>query len=349
MILLAAAEVPVQTVVRPEAITTLGVWAGWWTLVILCVLASALCSGMELGVYSVNRVRLDLRAARTPVDRAARTLREELEQPGRVLATLLIANSIVNALAAEGATRLLEMGRYSAVMVAVISTFVLSPVLFVAADALPKELFRVEADRLVPALARPLRLVRVLLTVTGVLPLVRMFGAMLERVMKLPRDMANDARQRIALLIKEGAGHGVLSESQVSLVDRALAFQGVRVIDEMTPWADVRVLPASADRSRLLELVGPSGHAFFPCVDRAGRVVGVIRVLDLYAQSKKAPQDLIIPVPRLSPTMSARDALARLRQKRTRIAVVEDASGRAIGIVTAKDLVEPLTGELAGL
>lgn len=331
------------------ALATMGEWAVWWTVVILCILASALCSGMELGAYSINRVRLDLRAARTPVDRAARTLREELERPGRVLATLLITNSIVNALAAEGTTRLLEMSRYSATMVAVISTFVLSPVLFVAADALPKELFRVEADRLVPMLARPLRLVRVLLTVTGVLPLVQVFGSLLERVLRLPADSANDARQRIAMLLKEGAGHGVLSESQVSLVDRALAFQAVRVIDEMTPWSEVRVVPAGADRSRVLEIVGPSPHAFFPCVDRAGRVVGVIRHIDLFAQTKRTTPDLIVPVPRVPPAMTARDALAKLRQKRTRIAIVEDAQGRPIGIVTAKDLVEPLTGELAGL
>ena len=39
----------------------------------------------------------------------------------------------------------------------------------------------------------------------------------------------SDARQRIALLLKEGAGHGVLSESQVTLVDRALMLRGVTV------------------------------------------------------------------------------------------------------------------------
>jgi CBS domain containing-hemolysin-like protein len=45
----------------------------------------------------------------------------------------------------------------------------------------------------------------------------------------------------------------------------------------------------------------------------------------------------------------AREALATLRLKKSRVAIVEDATGRPIGLVTAKDLVAPLTGELAGL
>ena len=266
-----------------------------------------------------------------------------------MLATLLISNNIVNALAAEGAVRLLTAGGYTPLQTALINTLVLAPVLFVAGDALPKELFRVEADKVMPVLAVPLRVARLVLTWTGVLPLVQAFAVLLERAMKLPQDSANDARQRIAMLLKEGAGHGALSESQATLVDRALAFRGVTVADEMTPWSDVRVLPASGERTRLLELVAHSTHAYFPCTDRAGKVVGVVSHLDLYAQTRKATPDLIMQVPRLTPQTPAREALAQLRQKRARIGIVEDAQGRPIGIVTAKDLVEPITGELAGL
>ncbi len=324
-------------------------WSIWWTLVILTIVASALCNGLETGCYIVNRVRLDLRAARTPPDHSARIIRTELDRPGRLLATLLITNTVASAVAAEATARLLHMGGYSTLAIAIINTVVLSPILFVAGDALPKELFRVEADKLVPMLALPLRIARVLLTIIGVLPLVHAFAHLLEKALKLPQDSATDARQRIAILLKEGTGHGVLSESQATLVDRALAFRGIKVADEMTRWADVRVLPVSGERSRLLELIGQAEHAFFPCVDRTGKVLGVIRQLDLYTQSKKSTQELCIQVPRLTPDMPAREALSRLRQRRMRIGIVEDAAGRPVGIITAKDLVEPLTGELVGL
>lgn len=324
-------------------------WAFWWSLLVLAIAASALCSGLEVGSYSLNRVRLDLRAARTPPDQSARTLLHELRKPARLLATLLICNNIVNAIAAEAASSILQAGAYSAVAIAVINTLVLGPVLFILGDAAPKEVFRVESDRLTPLFARSIKGVRIVLTMLGVLPLIQFLSHLLERMLKLPRDSASDARQRIAQLLKEGAGHGVLSESQVSLLDRALMFRTVAVGDEMVAWDKVTVLPASAERSRVLDLIAGSPHAFFPVVDRQGRVIGAIRHLDLYTQTRKSPQELVLPVPRLKPDTTARDGLASLRTHKARIAIVEDAWGKPVGIVSAKDLVEPLTGELVSL
>jgi CBS domain containing-hemolysin-like protein len=315
----------------------------WWSLIVLTFLGSFLCSGLEIGSYSLNRVRLDLKASRPNAGEDVRILRRELEKPARLLATLLISNNIVNAIAAEATTNILNDIGKAPWMIAIINTVVLGPLLFVLGDALPK------ADRLMPIFARSLRLVRWLLTITGVLPLVQWFAHLAERLLKLPQDSASDARQRIANLLKEGAGSGVLSDAQVSMLDRALLFRNLTAGDEMTPWDKVFVVPASAERGRVFDLVAGKEHAFFPVVDRAGKVVGVLRHLDLYTQTRKTLGELIQPVPRIAIKTPAREALATLRLKKSRVAIVEDATGRPIGLVTAKDLVAPLTGELAGL
>jgi putative hemolysin len=321
----------------------------WWGLIVLTFVGSFLCSGLEIGSYSLNRVRLEMRASRAEKKDSFRVLRAELERPSRLLATLLISNNIVNAIAAEATTSVLNATGKEAWPIAIINTVVLGPLLFVLGDALPKELFRVEADRLMPLFARSLRLVRVLLTVVGVLPFVQLVTHAVERALRLPQDSASDARQRVASLLKEGAGHGVLSDAQVNMLDRALVFRDLTVGDEMTPWDRVIVVPASADRSRVLDLVAGKAHAAFPAVDRSGKVVWVVKHLDMYTQSKKSIADLVQPVPRVSVTMSVREALALLRGMRSRVAVVEDANARPVGLVTAKDLVAPLMGELEGL
>jgi putative hemolysin len=320
----------------------------WWSLIVLTFLGSFLCSGLEIGCYSLNRVRLDLQASRPGGDERPRILRKELENPARMLATLLISNNIVNAIAAEATTNILDASGKAAWAIAIINTVLLGPLLFIIGDALPKELFRVEADRLVPVFARSLKIVRVLLTITGVLPLVQFATHVVERALKLPQDAASDARQRIATLLKEGAGHGVLSDAQVTMLDRALMFRSVTAGDEMTPWEKVVVVPASAERSRMLDIISGSPHAHFPAVDRAGKVVGVIRHLDLYVQTKRTASEMIEPAPRITTATPAREALGALRLKRAKVAIVEDELGRPLGIVTAKDLVEPLTGELTG-
>jgi CBS domain containing-hemolysin-like protein len=203
------------------------------------------------------------------------------------------------------------------------------------------------------------------LTGVGLLPLVRALTRGVEQVMGLPQERISDARQRIAMLLKEGAGHGVLSESQVTLVDRALMLRGVTVGDEMVPWSLVRSVPLDADRARALKAIGASQHTRVPVMGevvrqssvgrRAGDagtaqgVVGMINQIQFYTRPKASVAELVRPVVKLSRTTRVREALLLLREHETGLGVVEDEQGRPVGIVTAKDLVEPLIGELADL
>jgi CBS domain containing-hemolysin-like protein len=328
-----------------------------WSIAFAGAVIMALCSGMEIACYSINRVRLALRAGLVPPDKAARMIRAELDQPDRLLSTLLICMNIGTYAGALATSELLERSVESPALVALLNTCVLAPVLFIFSEALPKELFRTEADRLAYFFARPLAAARGALTVVGVLPLVQVLTRLVERISGLPRERISDARQRIALLLKEGAGHGVLSESQVTLVDRALMLRGVTVADEMVPWSLVRTLPLDIDRARALKIIGPSRHARVPVVGSiessspGGRatwgVVGILEQLDLYLKPEATIAELVRPVVRLRRSTRVREALLLLREHKCAMGVVEDDNHRPLGIVTARDLVEPLTGELA--
>jgi len=322
----------------------------WWMLMLSALIASACFSGVEVGCYTLNRVRLDLRAGRTTrPDWAARVLKRELEQPDRLLAALLIGNNIVNYAGALAMTTLLEVGGRSPGQVALITTLVLTPALFVFGEAIPKELFRVEADRLTYRFAGVLSAMRLLLTYSGVLPLARLMSRGIERAAGLKAEHISDARQRVAALLKEGAGQGELSEAQVSLVDRALVFGRVRVADEMVPWAKVRVVTMESSRVQAMRAIGAVSHARIPVVSASGRVVGVLHQADLHTRPDAGLHELITPPVRVRPETPAREALLAIRRAKAGIAVVEDAAGRPTGLVTIKDLIEPLTGEIADL
>ncbi len=320
----------------------------WWATAISAISLSAVFSGVEIGCYAVNRVRLAVRSERSPPDRSARLLRREIDRPDRLLGTLLIANNIVNYMGAVATSALLASTGYGPAVIAAINTVLLAPVLFVMGEALPKELFRLDADRLTYRFARLIAALRIVFTITGVLPLLRLVTRLVEKAAGLRQDAAEDARQRIAALLKEGASHGVLSESQLSLVDRAMLLQTVRVRDEMTPWARVRAVPLDTDFAGACRMLGEASHTIVPLVDRTGRVSGVLRQVDLHATAK-APRHLMLEPARLRPGMTVREALLKLREAQARFGVVEEESGRPVGIITARDLVEPLTGELADL
>ncbi len=168
-----------------------------------------------------------------------------------------------------------------------------------------------------------------------------------ERLSGLRQERISDARQRIAILLKEGAGHGVLSESQVTLVDRALMLRDVTVADEMVPWTLVRTVPLDADRARVLKIIGPSRHARVPVVgsieSAAGSrqplwgVVGVLEQIDLYLRPEAMIAELVKPVVRLKRSARVREALLTLREHKCAMGIVEDDQHRPLGIVTGSE------------
>lgn len=320
-----------------------------WTLGLVAAITwSALCSGTEIGCYSLNRVRLDARAS-DPRNTAARLLYRELQHPDRNLVTLLVSNNIANyaiALCATGAC--LAMG-LSAQTTGLVSAAVLTPLTLIFGEALPKEVFRANADRLVYAMARPLNWSRIILTAVGVHPLVSAVARLAERLGNLRPDSFSDARQRVAMLFRESVGTGVVSSAQAQLADRALAFGRVSVADEMTPWSLVRTLSVDADHAAAVRVASLSRHARLPVVDPVGRVIGVLRTIDVFLHPGAAPRSMLIAAPRVRAHTTARDALLMLRESEAGLAIVEDDNAKPLGIVTAKDLIEPLTGELPDL
>ena len=327
----------------------------WLLLVIGGLLLSALFSGIEMGVYTLNRIGLAVRVARG--DKAARVLDAELARPDRVLSTLLIGNNIANYLSSLGITAILASLQFGSVAIVVINTAVLLPT-FILAETLPKDLFRSYTDRWTYAFARYLRLWRLLLTWTLLVPLVSLIASLVKRRIGSDEQGALiGPRLRMSKLIKEGVGAGVLSEEQTTFVDRALTLRGRVVEGEMTPWsrvASVSLDVAGADRAAVLRR---SGASRLPVVDRAGRVVGVLTALDAILSPNTPTSTLMAKPTIIERSESALMGLRILRATRTRLAiVVETPSGRQhggtsgipLGVVAIKDLIEPVTGQLVG-
>ena len=308
------------------------------------VIGSAIFSGLETGLYVLNRVRLAVRAGHG--DRSAARLESELERPDRLLATLLIANNAANYAGSLGVAAILNSFELSATGVVVLNTALVVPILLVFGETLPKDLFRTRADDWIPRFVGPLRGARRLLTVIGLVPLLSLVDRLVQRLVGGDPGDRLGPRARMAWFIRESAASGSLSPAQLDLADRALSMRHLAVTSEMTPWrqvvsvreddlrsGDPRTIARRTMRSRL------------PVVDVSGRVLGVVGVQDILLGT--SPEEAIDDsIPRLAAGTPVFVALETLRQARRPMGIIEDAAGLPIGIVTLKDLVEPLLGDL---
>jgi len=254
---------------------------------VLWLLASAagllicgLFAGLETGIYCLNRVRLHLLSHQG--NRSARTLSALVDKPASLLATLLVGTNIATNLATSAMGVVFHARFTSDWQIIVAVVLIETPLLFVFAEILPKDLFAAHADRLVYWFVSPMLWCKRLFTAVGVLPLIALVGhiAMKGLGTSLPVK-AFGPRRQMAALVREGLGQGLLSDQQTAIVERVISLADRSVRDEMVPWLQVTTVKVDDTPAHLRSLADQVGRSRYPVIDDSGRAIGVVNVVDV--------------------------------------------------------------------
>ncbi|MGB0766761.1 MAG: CNNM domain-containing protein [Phycisphaeraceae bacterium] len=320
----------------------------WGVLMLLGFLGSALFSGMETGAYRLNRVRLYVQAAQGRS--AAKSLERIVAKPASLIGTLLIGNNLCNYLGTAGLGVILASMQMPVWQAVLVNTVLVTLVLFIFGETLPKDLFAAYCDILMYPLAKLLVILKALFTWTGVLPIVVAISALAIRLVGKGEGGALTPRKRVAQMVREGAGAGLISSEQTEIAQRALALSNRRVLAECTPWTRVVTILSDLDREAVRRVARQTPRSRLPVVDGRGRIVGVVDMIEALLVDPKEPQPVkaaMNPAVYIDGDATVRQALTRLQRDHIGLAVVKRQDGKPAGIVTVKDLVEPLTGEIA--
>ncbi len=322
---------------------------GWFALALAGMVGSAFYSGLETGVYRLNRVRLHLLAHQQQAP--ALRMQRLIHNPNRTLGTLLIGNNIANYASSFGITALLGGAGLNDWQVIVVVAAILTPLLFVFGEVLPKDLFQNYTDVLTYRCAGVLLWTQRLVMACGLLPLIDAVSWLITKAFgsRVRARLTMHPRRVVAQLVREGVGYGLLSPYQSDMIDRVLHPTQTTLADVMINWDQAQSIRADQPVEAVWATANRSPHTRFPVVGRNGQVQGVLNVYDvLIPEPDRCPAiaSLIRPAPRLPATMSLRQGLLRLRQERSAMAIVVDPGDQVLGLVTVKDLVEPITGEL---
>lgn len=147
------------------------------------------------------------------------------------------------------------------------------------------------------------------------------------------------------------------------IVEALADLRDMDVREVMTPRTDVVSLNIPVTERDVVDVVRQSGHSAYPVVHGGlDDVVGVLYVNDLFGSrrsmsagpggpelagltplevSRRVRQAHVVPESR--PVLAA---LVEMRRQRRRFAIVVDEHGGVSGVLTVKDLLEPLVGDL---
>ncbi|MFO0837320.1 MAG: CNNM domain-containing protein [Phycisphaerae bacterium] len=316
--------------------------------ILLGIATSALVSGSETGLFGLNRVRL--RVFSEQGRRAAQRLASLVDRQDDVLITLLLLNTVADYIATASLAEWLQSSSFSAGLTELYTVLILTPLMLVFGGIIPKDWFQREGDRLMYPLALPLAILVRGARATGLVWLLRnITGLVMRRFdpLALARGEIHP-RSHALQLIEEGAVRGGLSAMQRDIIDRIVNLAQVRCGGVMIPLARAAHVPVSISRDDFLRIARMAHFSRLPVHDGdPRRVIGVVNVYDVLTDEQHQPISTHMrPAVRLSAGDSVPVALLRLQQARQAMAAVTDRAGNCVGILTLKDLVEEIVGEL---
>jgi CBS domain containing-hemolysin-like protein len=326
--------------------------------VIAMVLLSGFFAGSETGVYRFSRFHLRLGMQQHKPFFAL--LGDVLSDSRGYILSALIGNNLSNYVATSLVTYMILRRTGSDHTAEFYATVIMTPALFLFADIIPKSVYYLHANAILPRIAPLLWFFHRLFSHLGAVALLKWISDTLSRLFHLPSDAADvitaGQRTQIKQIISETRDEGIVSAFQKDIMSRAVDIPAMPVQAVMIPAAHVVMVDVQTDAAALREVLKSSPYTRLPVYEHdRDHLVGFINICQVLAESERFGdlRQFLRPIGRLGATTSVLDAITFMRKGNFRMMFVASPrhpegkpDEKVIGIVTMKDLIEELTGEL---
>lgn len=319
----------------------------------ICIGASGFFSGSETALFALPRERATQLSERGTRGRRLAALVADTES---TLGTLLIANNFVNILGASVATTLaidlvgaLWGERTGDALGPWLATLVVTAVVLIVGEITPKTLAARRPEQFGLFVAPTIFWLGKILN-----PVAHVFVGTSRRILNLlgvSADSVSVATEKdIMALAAMSHEAGEIDSAEREILESLFALADRPVRDVMTPRLEVIALHAGDAERTARQAVTIHAHSRFPVVKERGTlddVIGILYMKDMVRQPSEGSIDRFLRepvfVPESTPVLAA---LQQLRRQKISFGVVVDEHGGVEGIVTVKDLIAELVGDI---
>jgi putative hemolysin len=319
---------------------------------LLC--GSAFFSGSETALFSLSR--LDLQKLRRERHSSSETLHELLDQPRRLIISILCGNEVVNIAAAINLTGMLVI-LYGQDKAGVISVAVMLPLILLFGEVTPKTIAVSNPVRFSANLfARPIGLwVRL---VTPMRWAIRGVADGITTMLVGERTHAENILQidEFRSLVEEVAKEGQLNATERVLIHNLLDAGDSEVVEIMTPRTRMFFIADTTPVNEAIERFRTGRHSRVPVFSgNRDNLIGFIHAEDIVRLLSQdmdlrllAMDDLVHPPVVVPLTKKVDEMFDYFQDHNCRAAVVLNEFGGVAGFVTITDVLDAIFGQIAG-
>ena len=325
----------------------------WWAYVVIFVMIclSAYFSASEIAFNTANKMRL--RKACECGSCTAKVAYAICDKFTTSLSAILIGNNLAN-IAISTCSTLIVMNLFhdNIALASTIATILVTVVILIFGEIVPKILSKQNADTVVRIIAIPTRILTVILC-----PFVFIVMALLFILRKMwgcdrKDDEPTVTEEELVSIIDTVEEEGVINEGQGELLQSTLEFSDTTIEKIMTPRIDVTAIDVDDEQEKIVALLSDTTQfSRLPVYeDSIDNIVGILSLTRYYkATLDEANPDIrsmMLKPCKLHKTMKLPAALTKLREAKMHLAIVIDEYGGTLGIVTMEDILEELVGDI---
>jgi CBS domain containing-hemolysin-like protein len=309
----------------------------------LLFLASAFFSSSETALLSVNRFKIEKLAKEG--NKSAKIVLKLLEEPQKLITTILIGNNLVNIAAASISTSI-AIKLFGSLGVG-IATGVVTLLTLVFGEVLPKNFAIKKADTLALIFSRIIYILEKIFYPFTML-LIKLTNVLFS---KWNNEEKRLTEEEIKLILEHGAKEGAIDNEEKELIRNILEFDKTTVEEIMTPRTKIVAINEEEPLSKVLEIMKESSFSKLPVYGKdIDDIKGVVYLKDVLKNLNRRSikvKDIIREVLFVPETKNVADLFKEMKNKKIKMVIVVDEYGSVAGLVTLEDILECLVGEIS--
>lgn len=155
------------------------------------------------------------------------------------------------------------------------------------------------------------------------------------------------SEEEIKLLLKESHAGGEISQNELTHINRAFAFDEMKLQDGYVAMADVAVINVQDSYDETKSYISKAHYTRFPVYKgEKSNIIGYIHAKDLLKDNVTSLETITNSILKLKPDTKAHYALEQMKAHQIHIALIEDDKQQPLGIVTMENILEKIVGDI---